>query len=156
MDAVFKTKEGIFNYRVAGVLIHNGCVLLHKDKEDDFWALPGGRVEVTEEASKAVVREFKEEIDVDLLVERLLWSVESFFTHRESSYHEIGFYFKVQGIDKGKLPQQELFFGHEGNKVLIYKWIPLDQLNDYTVEPSFLKEELKDLNSSSKHIVVHD
>ncbi|MDQ0351897.1 hypothetical protein J2R98_001729 [Alkalibacillus filiformis] len=36
MDAVFRTEAGIFNYRVAGVLIHNDCVLLHKDKEDDF------------------------------------------------------------------------------------------------------------------------
>ncbi|MDQ0351898.1 8-oxo-dGTP pyrophosphatase MutT (NUDIX family) [Alkalibacillus filiformis] len=111
---------------------------------------------MTEEASKAVGREFKEEIGVDVQVEKLLCSAENFFTYRESSYHEIGFYFKVQGIDKEELPQQELFFGHEGNKVLIYKWIPLDQLNDYTIEPSFLKEELKDLNSSSKHIVVHD
>ncbi|MDV2581751.1 NUDIX hydrolase [Alkalibacillus haloalkaliphilus] len=155
MDAVFKTEAGVFNYRVGGVLIHNGCVLLHKDKEDDFWALPGGRVEVTEEASKAVVREFKEEIDVDLQVERLLWSVESFFTHRESNYHEIGFYFKMKEVGNG-LPQEELFYGHEGNKVLIYKWIPLDQLKDYTIEPSFLKEELNDLGSGTKHIVVHD
>ncbi|GEN46180.1 NUDIX hydrolase [Alkalibacillus haloalkaliphilus] len=155
MDAVFKTEEGIFNYRVAGVLIHNDCVLLHKDKEDDFWALPGGRVEVTEEASKAVGREFKEEIGVDIQVEKLLWSAENFFTYRESSYHEIGFYFKVKESDNG-LPQQEVFYGKEGEKDLIYKWVRLDQLKDYSVQPEFIKEELKELNSSSKHIVVHD
>ncbi|GAA0459917.1 NUDIX hydrolase [Alkalibacillus silvisoli] len=155
MDAVFKTGEGIFNYRVAGVLIRSGYVLLHKETNDDFWALPGGRVEVNEVASQAVVREFKEEINVDLQVERLLWSVESFFTHRESSYHEIGFYFKVVEVDKG-IPSQEVFYGKEGEKVLIYKWVPLDQLKDYTIEPSFLKEELTDLKSSSKHIVVYD
>ena len=31
MDVVFKTEKAVFNYRVAGIWIENGHVLLHRD-----------------------------------------------------------------------------------------------------------------------------
>lgn len=44
MDVVFKADKAVFNYRVAGIWIKNGYVLLHRFVNDDFWTLPGGRV----------------------------------------------------------------------------------------------------------------
>ena len=37
-----------FNYRVVGVALHNGRVLLHKNETEHFWSLPGGRGELLE------------------------------------------------------------------------------------------------------------
>ena len=46
MDVVFKTEKAVFNYRVAGIWIENGHVLLHRDVNESQWSLPGGRVEI--------------------------------------------------------------------------------------------------------------
>ncbi len=71
----FKTDEGLFNFRTAGILIHDGKVLIHRELKDDFYAFPGGRVEMFEATEKAVVREFKEEINAKIKVKRLLWMI---------------------------------------------------------------------------------
>ncbi|MCZ8516105.1 hypothetical protein O9H85_27625 [Paenibacillus filicis] len=46
MDVVFKTDNMMFNFRVAGICLENGHVLLHKAIDDNHWALPGGRVQM--------------------------------------------------------------------------------------------------------------
>ncbi|MCM3738578.1 NUDIX domain-containing protein [Bacillus cytotoxicus] len=63
------------NIRTAGVLIHNEHVLLHK--MDDFWILPGGAVECNgvdfETTMEALKREYKEGLDVEINIIKLLW-----------------------------------------------------------------------------------
>jgi ADP-ribose pyrophosphatase YjhB (NUDIX family) len=54
-----------FGMRVAGVAIHERHVLLHRAEHDDFWALPGGRVEMLEPADVSLKREMKEEMDAN-------------------------------------------------------------------------------------------
>ena len=43
-DIIFKTDDYVFSYRVGGVLIHNGKILLQKVPNDDGYAFPGGHV----------------------------------------------------------------------------------------------------------------
>lgn len=152
MDAVFETDKAVFNYRVAGVWIQDGHVLLHKSVNDNHWALPGGRVEITEESQKGLFREFQEELGIDVKVERLLWSVENFFDFNGTNFHEIGFYYKVSLKDDYKFSTEE-FYGMEGDH-LIYKWIPIDDLDELSLQPEFLKAEIKDIPMNPKHIVV--
>ena len=52
-----------FMYRVAGVAVIDGRVLVHQfEGEDDFYVLPGGRVEMREPAEEALAREMREEL----------------------------------------------------------------------------------------------
>ena len=44
----FEKDYNKFNFRTVGVIIHDGKVLVHRAEKDDFWALPGGRVEFQE------------------------------------------------------------------------------------------------------------
>ena len=60
-DIIFKTENYVFSYRVAGILIHNGKVLLQKPTNDTGYAYPGGQVELGETSKDTVIREFKEE-----------------------------------------------------------------------------------------------
>jgi len=92
----YENGRNIFNYRVVGVAFNDQSVLLHKAEGDDFWVLPGGRVEFGESAEQALIREMREEIDLKVEIVRLLWWVENFFTYENKRYHEIALYFLMQ------------------------------------------------------------
>ena len=62
-----------FNFRVVGVALdrERGRALLHRAEHDDFWSLPGGRAELLEPAEATLRREMREELGVEVAVERL-------------------------------------------------------------------------------------
>jgi len=43
-DIIFKTENYVFSYRVAGILIHKGKVLLQRTTNDTGYAFSGGHV----------------------------------------------------------------------------------------------------------------
>ena len=51
-----------FNYRVAGIALRDGHVLVCREDDDDWVMLPGGRVEMGEPTTTALVREIAEEL----------------------------------------------------------------------------------------------
>jgi len=61
---------GDVRVRVAGILITGEGVLLiaHKKNDDVYWLLPGGGVDYGESLSEALVREFAEELNIDITV----------------------------------------------------------------------------------------
>ena len=59
-DILFKTDGYIFSYRVGGVLIHNGKVLMQNAEGDDGYAFIGGHVAFGESTAETIVREFNE------------------------------------------------------------------------------------------------
>src|SRR3954466_1604012 len=85
-----------FMYRVTGVAIIDGRVLVHQfEGEDDFFVLPGGRVEMREPGIEAVAREMHEELGCEVSVGRLIWVADNLFRHKGHDYHEIGLFFEV-------------------------------------------------------------
>ena len=60
MDILFRTEEYVFSYRVAGICIQNGKVLLQKPTNDTAFAFPGGHVTFGETNAQTLVREFQE------------------------------------------------------------------------------------------------
>lgn len=152
MDVVFAAEKAVFNYRVAGIWIEDGHVLLHRDKDDSHWSLPGGRVEIAEEAQVSIKREFLEELEIDMDVHRLVWIVENFFEYRGRNFHEMGLYFLVKPIKPSGKINTTPFYGTEGDR-LIYKWIPLDELENIELYPKILKTELRNLPKGIGHFV---
>ena len=63
LDVVFRTDKAVFNYRVAGIWVENGHVLLHRAVNDHHWSLAGGRVLIAEESKSSLKREFFEELN---------------------------------------------------------------------------------------------
>lgn len=153
MDAVFKTEKAVFNFRVAGIWIVNDHVLIHKDVDDLNWALPGGRVAIGEETEQTIVREFSEELGVNVIVNSLIWTNENFFSYRGADFHEIAFYYKVSANETTTLFKKEPFYGLEGER-LIYKWVPIEEINEISVFPEFLIEGIKDIPEYPQHIVT--
>ena len=69
-DILFKTEEFVFSYRVAGILIRDGKILLQRPPGDDY-SFIGGHVAAMETTRETLVREFKEEIHADIEVSDL-------------------------------------------------------------------------------------
>lgn len=146
-----------FNYRSVAVLIKGTKVLIHKSAKDNFWALPGGRVEFNEPAHETVKREMQEELGIDVCVERLLWVVESFFNYNEKSYHELGLYFLVSTSNNAYFyTEMKAFKGIEDDKDLIFQWYEIETLNSIELQPKFLQSSLKSLPLFTQYVVQYD
>lgn len=146
-----------FNYRVVGIALDGERVLLHRWETDDFWALPGGRGELLEPATETLTREMREELGVEVRVERLVWVVENFFEYDEHHYHEIAFYFLMKfPPDCDVLRKTEPFTSEDNGVTITFRWFRLDELGDLELYPTFLKEGLLSLPPTTQHIVHTD
>lgn len=146
-----------FSFRTVGVAIHDDRVLLHRAEWDDFWALPGGRVELGEPASESLRREMREELGVEVRVERLLWVVENFFGDQGREQHRLAFYFLMTfPPDHHYYRATAPFAGHEEGIPLTFRWFPFADLDTTVHYPPFLRTALRDLPLTPTHIVYTD
>jgi len=153
----FETSQGQFNYRVAGVAIVDGNVLLHQAAGEDFWTLPGGRLEAMETASDALCREMLEEAALAVSVSRLLWVVENFFIYGGKKVHELLLCFEMTVPDsvdpRAEFRGTEGFRGIDGTTELTFRWYSLDRLHTVRIEPAFLCEALRNVPRSIAHVI---
>lgn len=146
-----------FSYRVAGVAIQDGKVLLQRRVEGGFFFLPGGRAELQESAAQTLRREMQEEVQADVTVERLLWVVENFFAHEGKTFHELGMYFLMSFPENSPvLDTNKTFFVQEAGHRFALQWLSLDALSTMPVYPSFLQTALQALPDTMEHIVQID
>jgi len=155
--AQLRDGQTIFLCRVAGVAVHQDRVLLHRSEHDDFWALPGGRIEVGETSAQALRREMLEEVATEVKVGRLLWVVENFFQHYPldqppdtsiaTEHHEIGLYLEMELPPH--LVDTTSFEGHELAETphefaLEFRWFKQAELSRLDIRPSRIGELLTD------------
>lgn len=132
-----------FQVRAAAVVLHDGHVLLHRAPGDEYWALPGGRVEVGEQASATIVREMKEELGEDIECGQLLHVAENFFDLSGRRNHEIGFYFLAALAETSRhLDKSRSYGGIESHLNLEFRWFALAELSTINLRPTFLQASL--------------
>lgn len=152
-----KDQDGSFSYRVAGIIIHNNKILLQQAIKTDTWILPGGRSEINETSEKAVIREMKEELGVDVRAKRLIWIIENFNAYGIDKLHELGLYYLVEIINNEALFDiANDFKGIEETKNLIFRWISINEIKNLNIYPMFLKSNLTQIPESIQHIINRD
>jgi ADP-ribose pyrophosphatase YjhB (NUDIX family) len=151
--------EQVFNVRAAAAVLHDGYVLLHRAEGDNFWSLPGGRVQMGETGEETTVREMQEEVGVTVTVERMLFFSEEFFDYNDSRYHEMGlFYLATLPADAPLLDKTKIHEGIEDSPLqpqkLLFKWFPLAKLADVElpIKPGVLVERLQDISPHLTYI----
>jgi len=152
----FQIDNGFFNFRVAGILFKEDKVLVHKRINDSFYAFPGGRVEMFESTENTIIREMKEELGVDVTIDRLLWVCEQFFGDTDSKYHEICFYYLIECNDNNLLDKEDLFYITEGKNKFEFRWIDVKEIENEFVYPVFIKNRIQDLPTTIEKIVDID
>ena len=155
MDLSFKTTEGRFNYRVAGLLVHDNRLLIMQDKGQPYYYVPGGRIKMNERSEDAIKREIIEELGIEVNVIRMLWVNENFFNEEtlHEKFHEICFFYLLELKDMEILNKGKDFLVDENGKIHTYYWKTLDDIKSINLYPQFLREKITDLPLHIKHIV---
>ena len=132
-DIIFPTDDFVFSYRVDGLLIHNGKVLLHKPKNDDY-AIIGSHVVALETTVETLKREYMEELHTAIEADRLLAMGKVFFPWGNKPCHQICLYYKVLLSNENAIPMDGILHGYDelGNERfdMDFYWVPLEQLEN--------------------------
>lgn len=156
MNISFKTDLGRFNFRVAALIIKNNNLLIHRLKNSNFYLLPGGRVDMGEDTETSLLRELKEELNLKASIDSLLWVSESFFTHNNERFHEIGYYYLINCSTENSILEKNAFEVHDEGNTFEFKWVPLDELKDTEFYPLFIKDRILDLPKTIEKVVDLD
>ena len=160
MDILFKTDDWVFSYRVAGICVQNGKVLLQTTTgADRSFAFPGGHVEFGETNGETLIREFEEEIGARISVGELKWVAEVFFPWGSKPCHQICLYYMVEILNP-EIPRDGVFLAKEhleGRSFeLEYHWVPLEEVGGLEVYPTQTPELLKKLHESVQYFVYKE
>lgn len=156
VDLTFSVKQGIFNYRVGAVIIHDGKLLLMKNDEEPYYYTVGGRVRFNETTEETVLREVREEIGIDLEIDRFLFFQEQFFDGKVTGthVHELGVYYLMKDS-----PALENLVCHSvtarGAAEGIF-WIPLEEAASCYIVPESVAARLLDLPLHPEHLIEID
>ena len=158
-DILFNKDGWMFSYRVAGIVIKDGYVLLQKTTKDEAYAFPGGHVELGETNEETLVREFKEEIGADITVGELCWVAEVFFPWGDKPCHQICLYYSVD-ITDNKTPEKGCFMAKEhidGRSFdLEFHWVPTEKTAELEIYPENAKELLQNMDKGVKHFIYRE
>lgn len=142
-DLTLRVGNGVFNHRVAGVIIKNNKILAQRNNENNTYYLVGGRVRFGESTQEALIREFKEELGIEIVDYKPIWVNECFFEEKGKKFHEIGMYYFVNDISIGT----ESFSTQEGGRTNYYEWLDIDELENVVLYPEFIKNEIRYLDN---------
>ena len=159
MDILFRTEEYVFSYRVAGICMQNGKVLLQKPTNDTAFAFPGGHVAFGETNEQTLMREFREEIGADISVGELKWVGEVFFPWGNQQCHQICLYYMVE-VPAGHIPVEGMFMGKEQIEErkfnLEFHWIPMEELKNIEVYPTNVVGLMNRMDHSVQHFIYRE
>lgn len=156
-DILYRSEDFVFSYRIAGVLVKNGSILLQKPANDDGYSIPGGHVRRGETSQEALIREFKEEINADIQVDKLLFVGENFFPWGDRPCQQISLYYHILLRDETQIPLAGVFKvidELENSQIdLDFCWIPVSELKKVRFYPTNLVDDLITLPENVKHFV---
>lgn len=144
VDIYFRRDHKVFNFRVAAIIKKDNKVLI--SKFNDYYTLPGGRVQFGETTETALRRELFEELNIQIKIERLISINENFFNYGNDLYHEVLFTYLCEVSEEIDL--SEISHEHES-----YHFMHLHDLLKTNLKPEFLLDDLKQLPLHIHHNV---
>jgi 8-oxo-dGTP pyrophosphatase MutT (NUDIX family) len=145
-----------FQMRAVAIIRRDAHLLIHKATHEEFWSLPGGRVEFGETAAEAVEREIAEELNCSSRIGALRYLVENFFDYDGADCHEIGWYYEAELTSPFPFATDGIChrFKEEAYD-LEFRWVRSDAetFETFPVLPPMLPAQLIDLTPGFRHIV---
>lgn len=137
MIITIKKEDMRFGVRV-GAIIYNEdkSKILLENQDNERYMFPGGRIDVYEDSENAIVRELKEELNLNANL-KLKYIVEMFLKSSKTKYHEIGFYYLT--IIKEELIKNN-FNSLDSNAV--FEWVSIQELEKYNILAKPIKDKI--------------
>ena len=82
----------------------------------------------------------------------MLWSEECFFEWNGKQTHNLSFYYLIDG----EIPDNGTFISHKDNGNVEVGWLSIEEIQNITIYPEFLKQEIYHLDSPIKHFITKD
>lgn len=141
-DVEFRDDGTRFKLRAELVVAQGGRVLVTEVEGHDFRFLPGGKVRLGEASRDAAARELREELGIELPIQRLLYVSEtqgddSHISGPGTQNHQVAFGYLVDGSEL-TLDPSTWEAGHR------FRWMALDDLADAAFRPRALVPLLRD------------
>lgn len=129
-----------------------GKILLGKAKTDDYWTYVGGKAGFRESTQDAVLREFREELGVNLQIDRLLAVIENFFTMNGTPWHQFLFFYLLED------PEDQLTVSENEQEIMdnrdgVFQWFSTEEIDALNIKPACTKAILKTFPEHVLHIV---
>ena len=158
-DIGFTNAKETFKFRVCGIIQDGDKYLFIKSHKGDVYHTVGGHVEMGEPTNKAIIRELKEELKVDVSIEKLLCINENIYINKEKKLaHEIAYYFLLSY--KGEISKEDKFVITEIDKGVIkeqvFEWFTLSSPQAFKLEPPFIRELLLNPSNQMRIIITDD
>lgn len=138
--------------KVLGILLDNKRILVeefygkHSGGEGTYYRPIGGSIEYGEKSADALVREYEEELHVDVIIQQYMGCLENIFLVDEEMGHEIIQLYSVGFKDKADY-KREVFEVIEGDKRAVAKWLSIADFisKQQVIYPTGLVEQLEKL-----------
>lgn len=143
-----------FNYRAAAIFENGDKILLHKNADDDFYAIPGGRIQAGEPSVETLKREVQEEMGKEIDVVGFRGMVENFFEYSNKKYHEVMVIHSAKFKDES-LNEVEKIVGLEDDGKLEFIWKTREEIKDLDLRPVSIKNKIIN-NEEIGHIINID
>lgn len=156
MDLTFHTNQGCFNYRVGAVILRDGKLLLmHNDKEDIYYTV-GGRVQFGESTQEAILREVREELAIELEIDRPLCFHESFYVYELTGevVHEIAVYYLMKNTPALERIHCTSVTALGAPETL--HWVPVAELRNHHAVPTTLFDRLDSLTGGMRVVTERE
>lgn len=118
---------------VSALVEQDSKYLLVRDDKFDFWRPPGGRMNIDEEAEDTLKREMKEELGVDIKIDKTLGFGEDHAYHEKHDYetHRLILYFLCSSEEK-------ITSYDDDERGAEMKWVTKEELlGEKEIEPAF-------------------
>lgn len=100
MDLFFDVdRSSSFGVRVAAMIWQADSILLARDRNLDYWHLPGGKLAHGETTRDGLARELAEELGVICQIANEPYVIENFFELAGKQVHEIAFYYEANWLE---------------------------------------------------------
>lgn len=111
----------IGNFAQKAILEKNGKILVCRGVRDDIWEFPGGRLHREEDPAQGLIREIKEELNIDIKIEKPVHICRSFHNQNKSWQIIAGFTASIIDDSQQKVDTTELE---------TIKWITKEELKN--------------------------
>ena len=157
IDCCFTKENNWFRFRTGAIIVEDNSVLFVGSQSLDYLYTVGGGVHVNEKSEDCIRREVFEETGVEYEIDRLAVVCENFFSGHGGTIdgldcHCIEFYFLMKS--RGSKELNGVSFNADNERETLH-WVPIDEIKNTNIKPSFLKDRIGEIISTKNiiHIV---